>query len=128
MEIYQLPLTAQDLERACAFWVENFGATPLATFDGPGFAFVRVGELRIMFVRGGNPGCCYLNVPDVDALLHDLSSRQVTVTSPAEDIFADANGIFGAPAVERLAMVADSEGNSVGLMSKMPLYDGPWTQ
>lgn len=118
MEIYQVPLGADDLEGAVAWWSANLGARHLATFAPAGLAFVQVGSTRVMFERGGTKGRCYLRVDDVDALVLQLERRGVLVTSPVSVIFDDASGIFGEPAAEHLAMVADSEGNSVGLMTR----------
>jgi hypothetical protein len=120
MRIYQQPLAAQDLNRAVACWVEHFGARHLATFDPAGLAFVEVGDLRIMFERGGTPSRCYLATEDAAVTLERLLASGLSLHSELGDIFDDASGIFGEPAIESLAMVLDTEGNMVGISSRRP--------
>ncbi len=120
MQIYQVPLGAIDLDRAVSFWVERLGARHLATFSNAGLAFVAFGEVRVMFELGGAKGRCYLAVPDVKDFLASLSEAAISVTSPLTPIFDDEEGIFGEPAIELLAFIQDSEGNDVGLSSRVP--------
>ena len=94
MRIVQIAQQAEDLERAMQFYVDALGAERVATFDPPGIAFVRLGDVRVMFERGAGSARLYLEV-------------------------VDETGLFGAPGTtEWQAFLRDSEGNLVGLVSR----------
>ena len=84
---------------------------------------LRRSDLRIMVERGSAPSRCYLATDDAAVTLERLLASGLTLHSELGDVFDDALGIFGEPAIESLAMVLDTEGNMVGISSRRP-HDG----
>lgn len=119
--LHQVAQRAIDLERAVEFYTRLLEAPPLAVFDPPGLAFFSLGPTRLLLDRGAPSALIYLQVPDIHARLKQLSSQGVRVLAAPTVIFADADGQFGpAGEDEWMAFIEDSEGNTVGLASRVP--------
>ena len=125
MRLVQIAQHAEDLARATRFYVSALGAEEVATFDPPGIAFVRLGDVRIMFERDVDSARLYLEVEDVRESVVRMREDGVEVVSDPHPIFADDQGLFGpAGTTEWQAFVRDSEGNLVGLVSRHDTQSG----
>ena len=121
MTVIQVAQHADDLERAAAFYADVLGGERVATFDPPGLAFVRFGDLRVMLERSAPSTRLYLAVDDARVAVQRHRDAGVVVESEAHPVYADDDGLFGpAGTVEWQAFVRDSEGNLVGLVSRHP--------
>lgn len=121
VHVMQIAQHADDLERAVAFYEAHFGAERIATFDPPGLAFVRLGDVRVLFERSAPTATLYLDVPDARQALEEARAAGVQVETEAHAIYADDDGLFGAAGTaEWQSFVRDSEGNLVGFVSRHP--------
>ncbi len=119
MELHQVAQHAEDVDRAVAFYTDVLGGEPIARFDPPGLAFLRIGDARLLLEHGAPSALIYLRVDDVGAAADRLAGQGVTIDSPPHRIHIDADGAFGEPGWEEwMAFIKDSEGNLVGLASR----------
>jgi methylmalonyl-CoA/ethylmalonyl-CoA epimerase len=67
-------------------------------------------------------------VPDVRELVEQLRGRGVEVVAEPHVIFSHADGLLGPRGTDEwMAFVKDSEGNTVGLVSQLPVLPPPVT-
>lgn len=111
---------AADLGRAVAFYTDLLGADPVAVFDPPGLAFFDLDGTRLLLDAGAPSALLYLQVDDVRQAVERLRVSGVQVSAEPHVVFPDDGGTFDVPGDEWLAFVTDSEGNQVGLMSRVP--------
>jgi methylmalonyl-CoA/ethylmalonyl-CoA epimerase len=116
--IRQVAQRVEDLDRAVAFYSMLLGQEPVAIFNPPGFAFFSLGQTRLLLEPFAPSAMIYLNVDNVRARAEDLRDAGVEIISEPHIVFPDPTGLFDAPGDEWLAVIRDSEGNSVGLMSR----------
>lgn len=124
MTLHQVAQAAEDLDRATAFYTDLLGQEPIARYDPPGLAFFDLGGTRLLISAGSvepSSTLLYLRVDDVRARVEELRGAGVAVVEEAHEIFPDPAGTFGPPGgSEWLALVRDSEGNLLGLMTRYP--------
>ena len=119
--LHQVAQHAEDLDRAVEFYRDVLGARLIARFDPPGIAFVELGGVRILLEGGASPATLYFHVADLAAARDDLRSRGVEFEEEPHTIFQDPEGIFGPSGEDEwLAVFRDSEGNLLGLMTRVP--------
>lgn len=111
---------ATDLPRATAFYTRLLGHGPVATFDPPGLVFFALGETRLLLDTNAPSALIYLRVDDLSARVEELRSAGVQILGEPHPIFEDTDARFGPAATEWMAFVRDSEGNTVGLASRVP--------
>jgi methylmalonyl-CoA/ethylmalonyl-CoA epimerase len=121
MELIQVAQHAGDLDRAAAFYERLLGAPPLARYDPPGLLFFALGETRLLLEQGAATAMLYLAVDDVRTRVEQLRADDVEVVEEPHVIFQHADDTLGpAGTDEWMAFIKDSEGNLVGLVSRLP--------
>ena len=124
MRLRQVAQRAENLDRAVEFYRDVLGAELLARFDPPGLAFLDAGEVRVLLDAAAPSSLLYLEVNDVRTFVEKLRDRGVMIQAEPHEIFDDTDGIFGETGqVEWMAFFRDSEGNTVGLISRHPAED-----
>ena len=118
MKFRQIGVQITDLDRAVTFYSELLGYEPIAVFNPPGFAFYNMEGVRLFLDVNAPAGLVYLEVEDVRTKVEELRARGVKITTEPHVVFPDEGGLFDAPGNEWLAFFEDSEGNSIGLMSR----------
>jgi methylmalonyl-CoA/ethylmalonyl-CoA epimerase len=118
MKFRQIGIKVVDLDRAVAFYTDLIGEEPVAQFNPPGFAFFNMEGVRLLLDVNAPQGAVYLEVKDVRTTIEELRAAGTKVVSEPHVVFPDPHGIFDTPGNEWLAFIEDSEGNSVGLMSR----------
>ncbi|WP_026374386.1 VOC family protein [Agrococcus lahaulensis] len=115
--LVQVAQRAVDLERAAAFYADLLGVPIAATFDPPGLAFLVLGDTRLLLERGAPSALLYFAVDDLDERVERLRASGVGIVSEPHVIFTHGDDALGpAGAVERMAFVLDSEGNTIALV------------
>lgn len=119
--LVQVAQRAVDLERAAAFYARLLDVPVAAAFDPPGLAFLVLGDTRLLLERGAPSALLYFAVDDLDARVEGLRASGVTIVSEQHTIFGHADATLGpAGTEERMAFIADSEGNTVALVEHRP--------
>jgi len=122
MRLIQVAQYAGDLGRAADFYSELLDVQPTAVFDPPGLVFFDLDGLRLLLEREAPRALLYLEVPDVRTAVAGLRGRGVEVVTDAHIIFSHSDGLLGpAGTDEWMAFIRDSEGNTVGLVSQLPV-------
>lgn len=118
MQLTQVAQRAADLDRATAFYTELLGYPPAASFDPPGLVFFGLGETRLLLDRGAPSALLYLQVDSVRDRIASLRDRGVVVESEPHVIFSHTDDSLGPVGTDEWqAVIRDSEGNLVGLVS-----------
>ncbi len=121
MRLVQVAQRAEDLDRAGAFYTRLLGAEPRAVYDPPGLVFFQLGDTRLLLDRAAPSALLYLEVDDVRTRLERLRADGVEVETEPHVIFQHGDDTLGpAGTDEWMAFVRDSEGNIVGLVSRVP--------
>jgi methylmalonyl-CoA/ethylmalonyl-CoA epimerase len=121
MELIQVAQRAQDLQRAIAFYERLLGEPVAAQFDPPGLAFFPIGGTRLLLDSNAPSALLYLGVDDVREKVEQLRADGVTIQSEPHVIFRHEDDAIGpAGTDEWMAFITDSEGNTVGLVSRAP--------
>jgi methylmalonyl-CoA/ethylmalonyl-CoA epimerase len=121
LRLIQVAQRAHDLQRAAAFYSQLLGVQPAAVYDPPGLLFFDLDGVRLLLERGASSAVLYLEVDDVRSTVSDLQGRGVEVVTLPHVIFHHSDGILGpAGSDEWMAFIRDSEGNTVGLVSRHP--------
>ena len=119
--LVQVAQRADDLERAAAFYAGLLEVPVAATFDPPGLAFLVLGDTRLLLERGAPSALLYFAVADLDARVERLRASGVTIVTEPHTIFGHADATLGpAGTEERMAFIADSEGNRIALVEHRP--------
>ncbi|QAY71843.1 VOC family protein [Xylanimonas protaetiae] len=117
MNLVQVALRAEDLDRATDFWTHLLGAGPTGRFDPPGLVFFDLDGVRLLLERGAPASLLYVHLPGLRARLPELAADGVVVESEPHVIFHHDDAALGpAGKDEWQAFVRDSEGNLVGLV------------
>jgi methylmalonyl-CoA/ethylmalonyl-CoA epimerase len=121
MRLIQVAQRATDLERAAAFYSQLLGAEPTAVFDPPGLLFFDLDGVRLLLERGAPTSLVYLEVDDVRESVGVLQGRGVEVISSPQVIYSHGDDTLGPGGTDEwMAFIRDSEGNTVGLVSRLP--------
>lgn len=119
MELLQVAQRATDLKRAADFYADLLGVAPVAVYDPPGLTFFGVGSIRLLLDRAAPSALLYFEVDDVRASIENLRSQGVQVSTEPHVIFQHEDDTLGpAGTDEWMAFITDSEGNTVGLVSR----------
>jgi len=112
---------AEDLDRARQFYSWLLQAEPTGFFDPPGLLFFQAGPVRLLLERAAPSALLYLGVEDVRRTVDRCRAAGVVVQAEPHVIFVHSDDALGpAGREEWMAFVADSEGNTVGLVSHHP--------
>jgi len=115
MRLAQLAQHADDLDRASAFYSALLDSPPTARFDPPGLLFFDLDGVRLLLDEKAPSCLLYLRVDAIDAALARVPGAEVVTA--AHLIFRHEDGTLGpAGAEEWQAFIADTEGNTVGLI------------
>ncbi|WP_115789155.1 VOC family protein [Arthrobacter silvisoli] len=121
MKVIQIAQRAVDLERATAFYSGLLGTRPLARFEEAGLVFFDLGGVRLLLERGAPSALVYLDRPDLHTALPRLEAAGVKVLARPQLIFTHPDETLGPAGTEEwMAFIEDSEGNTVGLVSRTP--------
>jgi methylmalonyl-CoA/ethylmalonyl-CoA epimerase len=117
MHLVQVALRATDLDRAESFYTELLGSPPTGRFDPPGLLFFDLDGTRLLLDANAPSSMLHLEVDDVRSSVEELRG-QVDVVSEPHQIFSHEDDTLGPAGTEEWqAFIADSEGNTVGLVS-----------
>ncbi|MEO7147035.1 MAG: VOC family protein [Terrimesophilobacter sp.] len=120
MELVQVAQRVEDLARAVAFYEGLLGTPVVAQFDPPGLAFFNLGSTRLLLDRNAPSALIYLGVEQVLETVEHLRGQGVAVISEPHKIFSHVDDSLGpAGTDEWMAFITDSEGNTVGLVSRL---------
>jgi methylmalonyl-CoA/ethylmalonyl-CoA epimerase len=93
---------------------------PTATYDPPGLLFFDLDGVRLLLERAAPSSVLYLEVDDVSSTIRSLEDRGVEIIARPHVIHHHADGSLGpAGTDEWMAFIKDSEGNTVGLVSRL---------
>jgi methylmalonyl-CoA/ethylmalonyl-CoA epimerase len=121
VRLIQVAQQAHDLQRAAEFYSQLVGVQPAAIYDPPGLLFFDLEGVRLLLERGASSSVLYLEVEDVRTSISVLQSRGVEVIALPHVIFHHGDAALGpAGTDEWMAFIRDSEGNTVGLVSRHP--------
>lgn len=121
VELLQVAQRVTDLDRASAFYARLLGAESVAEYNPPGLVFFRLGPTRLLLDRAAPSALLYLEVDDVRRAIDDLRSQGVEVTTEPHIIFQHKDETLGPVGTDEwMAFLADSEGNTIGLVSRNP--------
>jgi methylmalonyl-CoA/ethylmalonyl-CoA epimerase len=115
----QIAITARDVDRATAFYRDTLGMDFL--FRAGDLSFFNCGGVRLMLSvpESGEfdhpSSILYFRVDDLDMVHATLVGRGVTFTHPPSVVATMPDHTL------RMAFFTDSEGNTLGLMSEVPL-------
>jgi methylmalonyl-CoA/ethylmalonyl-CoA epimerase len=119
--LIQVAQRAEDLSRAADFYRRLLGSEPTAQFDPPGLVFFDLDGTRLLLDRVAPSALIYLAVDDVRASIEQLRSEGVEIEDEPHVIFQHADDTLGpAGTDEWMGFVKDTEGNTVGLVSRSP--------
>ena len=117
MRLVQVALHADDLGRAADFYTVLLESAPVARFDGPGLVFFDLDGVRLLLDRNAPASLLYLHVDNVHDALERLDGLVDVIAHP-HVIFSHEDDTLGpAGHDEWQAFIADSEGNTVGLVA-----------
>jgi predicted enzyme related to lactoylglutathione lyase len=117
MELVQVALHADDLDRAADFYTVLLETPPLARFDDAGLLFFDLDGVRLLLELNAPALLLYLRVDNVHDTLDRLEGLADVVSHP-HAIFTHQDDILGPAGHEEWqAFITDSEGNTVGLVS-----------
>lgn len=122
MEILQVAQHADDVDRASRFYESLLGQCPVRRFDHPQRVFFNLGVVRLMIEEAAPSSLFYLQVDDVRSAVQELRGREVEIVAEPTVVFSygldhDADMFGPADADEWVALIRDSEGNTIGLLS-----------
>lgn len=118
MKFRQVAQKITDVNRAVEFYSQLLSKDPIAVFEQPGFAFFDLDGVRLFLDVNATSSLLYLQVDDVKESIDKLVKLGHKVTTEPHVVFPDSEGLFDQPGNEWLAFIEDTEGNSIGLMSR----------
>ena len=120
MRLHQVALPVSDLARATAFYSSLLDAQPIATYDPPGLVFFDLDGVRLMLQREETSALIYLAVPSVAETIERIRDTTEIVSEPHVIFHHEDDALGPAGTDEWQAIIRDSEGNLVGLVSQLP--------
>jgi methylmalonyl-CoA/ethylmalonyl-CoA epimerase len=119
--LIQVAQRAEDLSRATDFYRRLLGSEPTRQFDPPGLVFFDLGGTRLLLDRVAPSALLYIGVDDVHGRVEELRADGVAIEGEPHVIFHHDDDTLGpAGSDEWMAFVKDSEGNTIGLVSRAP--------
>ncbi|HJW01010.1 MAG TPA: VOC family protein [Arthrobacter sp.] len=120
MRLIQVAQQAQDLSRAATFYTRLLGVQPTAVYDPPGLLFFDLDGVRLLLERGAPSSLLYLEVDDVGSTIRSLQDSGVEIIASPQVIHHHTDDRLGpAGTDEWMAFIKDTEGNTVGLVSRL---------
>ena len=119
-QLYQIALSATDINGAVEFYRDKIGLPLIKQFDEPvKLAFFDLGNVRLMIEEGDGSSVFYLSVQDLDATLDTFRTRAIEIAAEPRAIYVDTDGHFGPSGeTEWMAFVKDPSGNLIGLVER----------
>lgn len=122
-ELQQIALTTADLERSIHFYRDVLGLPMIASFDPPGLAFFRVGDVRLSVQKvdevAATSSVIYFRVQDIDAASKSLKEHSIELEREPEVVFRDDQGHFGEAGEEEwMAFFRDPDGHVLAFASR----------
>jgi methylmalonyl-CoA/ethylmalonyl-CoA epimerase len=113
MELLQVALRSEDLDRTARFYEQLLGERPAARFESPGLLFFRFGNSRLLFEERAPAALVYIRVPDLEAALARVPDGAERVGAP-QLIFTHPDDAIGPAGTEEWhAAIRDPDGNLV---------------
>ena len=121
--LHQIALTTADLEQSTGFYRDVLGLPLIASFDPPGLAFFRVGDVRLSIQKidevEATSSVIYLRVQDINAATASLKEQSLELEQEPEVVFRDDQGQFGAAGEEEwMAFFRDPDGHLLAFASR----------
>ncbi len=121
--LHQIALTTADLDRSTGFYQDVLCLPLIASFDPPGLAFFRVGDVRLSIQKvdevEATSSVIYLRVPDINAATESLKEKSIELEKEPEVVFRDDQGQFGQAGEEEwMAFFRDPDGNLLAFASR----------
>jgi methylmalonyl-CoA/ethylmalonyl-CoA epimerase len=122
MEIGQVLLHVDDLERATAFYESFTGTPPVFRVAPEGPVFFQLEGVRLVLdTNAPSTSLIYVKARDIHATIERLRQRGVPIVTEPHVYFTHVEAAAGpAGTVEWQALLRDSEGNLVGLIEHQP--------
>ena len=120
MRLIQVAQQATDLQRASAFYAQLLGVRPTAVYDPPGLVFFDLDGVRLLLERGAPSSLIYLEVDDVHSTIRSLQDRAVEIVAAPQVIYHHSDDKLGPSGTDEwMAFIKDTEGNTLGLVSRL---------
>ena len=121
--LHQIALTTADLERSTGFYQDVLGLPLIASFDPPGLAFFRVGDVRLSIQKvdevEATSSVIYLAVQDIDAATDSLKEQSIELEREPEVVFRDDQGQFGEAGEEEwMSFFRDPDGHLLAFATR----------
>lgn len=121
--LHQVALTTVDLERSTGFYRDILGLELIASFDPPGLAFFRAGDVRLSVQKVDEfeaaSSVIYFRVSDIDASAGALKEHSIELEQEPEVVFRDDEGQFGeAGEQEWMAFFRDPDGHLLAFATR----------
>ena len=121
--LHQIALTTADLDRSTGFYQDVLCLPLIASFDPPGLAFFRVGDVRLSIQKvdevEATSSVIYLRVQDINAATESLKKQSIELEREPEVVFRDDQGQFGEAGEEEwLAFFRDPDGHLLAFASR----------
>ena len=121
--LHQIALTSADLERSTGFYRDVLGLPLITSFDPPGLAFFRVGDVRLSIQKvdevEATSSVIYLAVQDINAAVESLKEQSIELEQEPEVVFRDDQGQFGEAGEEEwMAFFRDPDGHLLAFASR----------
>ena len=121
--LHQVALTTSDLERSTGFYRDVLGLPLIASFDPPGLAFYRVGDVRLSIqkvdVVEATSSVIYFQVLDINAAADSIKEKSIELEQEPEVVFQDEQGQFGEAGEEEwMAFFRDPDGHLLAFASR----------
>lgn len=121
--LHQVALTTSDLERSTGFYRDVLGLPLIASFDPPGLAFYRVGDVRLSIqkvdVVEATSSVIYFQVLDINAAADSIKEKSIELEQEPAVVFRDEQGQFGEAGEEEwMAFFRDPDGHLLAFASR----------
>ena len=121
--LHQVALTTSDLERSTGFYRDVLGLPLIASFDPPGLAFYRVGDVRLSIqkvdVVEATSSVIYFQVQDINAAADSIKEKSIELEQEPAVVFQDEQGQFGEAGEEEwMAFFRDPDGHLLAFASR----------
>lgn len=121
--LHQVAMTTADLEHSTEFYRDILGLPLIASFDPPGLAFFRVGEVRLSIQQvnevEATSSVLYFRVQDINEATQTLRDHAIELEREPEVVFRDDEGQFGEAGEEEwMAFFHDPDGHLLAFASR----------